>query len=49
MTPTSTRPPTYPQVALLLYPFLWLQLYTFLFAQRRKRLGLVAGGHRKTE
>ena len=27
------------QVLLLAYPFLWLQLYSFLFRQRRKKLG----------
>jgi len=27
------------QVLLCTYPFLWLQLYTFLFRQRRKKLG----------
>ena len=27
------------QVLLALYPFLWFQLYAFLFKQRRKKLG----------
>ncbi len=40
ITPSSQCPL---QVLLCLYPFLWFRLYSFLFRQRRKRLGAPAG------
>lgn len=35
----SSRPFPALQVLLVVYPFLWLQLYLFLFKQRAKKLG----------
>jgi hypothetical protein len=38
-----------PQVVLVLYPFLWFQLYWGLVRQRGKRLGKEAGGAKKAQ
>ncbi len=43
----SPPPATVVQVLLVVYPFLWLQLYLFLFKQRAKKLGPASRGAKK--